>query len=325
MKQCPICYAEIEGNNNRPSVCSVCDTDLAVIEEMDQLPQILSKKADAAMEQDDVKKALDCYRSALALAPENEALLRKAAEITDAGGDAQKTVQAWRDLLLVCPEDQTALEQIAKLEKPETSGRRNYWVIPGIILLSLLVGWYGNGLRIKSMTPSKTDPILLSSTGVVNKTLLPAEGTRSSEGGVATSTRAQDRVHSEEPQVKAASEPARSEVSVQKAPTGLPKGVKVEVFNGGVLITGHVAYPWDRQALSEKLVQGGTWAFVDVTRVRVKNPGALRYTIKSGDSLSKVAQFFQGNTEYWSVLFKENQSTLSNPEKLYPGQVIIIP
>ena len=46
------------------------------------------------------------------------------------------------------------------------------------------------------------------------------------------------------------------------------------------------------------------------------------YTIKSGDTLWGIAQRY--NTT-WQFLYNLNRDKISNPDKIYPGQVILVP
>lgn len=47
------------------------------------------------------------------------------------------------------------------------------------------------------------------------------------------------------------------------------------------------------------------------------------YTVVAGDSLSKIAKRYPGLT--WNDIFKANQDQLSDPDKIFPGQVLNIP
>lgn len=49
------------------------------------------------------------------------------------------------------------------------------------------------------------------------------------------------------------------------------------------------------------------------------------YTIKSGDSLSKIAKQFYGNASEWDKIYKANQDKIKDPNMIHPGQQIIIP
>lgn len=49
------------------------------------------------------------------------------------------------------------------------------------------------------------------------------------------------------------------------------------------------------------------------------------YTVKSGDSLSKIAQEVYGSANEYNKIFEANKPMLSSPDKIYPGQVLRIP
>jgi outer membrane protein OmpA-like peptidoglycan-associated protein len=49
------------------------------------------------------------------------------------------------------------------------------------------------------------------------------------------------------------------------------------------------------------------------------------YVVKKGDTLSKIAQEQLGKASLWKYLYELNKDTIKNPDKLIPGQKIIIP
>lgn len=49
------------------------------------------------------------------------------------------------------------------------------------------------------------------------------------------------------------------------------------------------------------------------------------YTVKSGDTLSKIAQHAYGAANRYNEIFEANKPMLSDPDKIYPGQVLRIP
>ncbi|WP_462114998.1 LysM peptidoglycan-binding domain-containing protein [Lysobacter xanthus] len=49
------------------------------------------------------------------------------------------------------------------------------------------------------------------------------------------------------------------------------------------------------------------------------------YTVKSGDSLSKIAQQAYGQANQWSAIFEANRDKISDPDKIFPGQVLVLP
>lgn len=63
------------------------------------------------------------------------------------------------------------------------------------------------------------------------------------------------------------------------------------------------------------------------TSVNAQQPSQSNreYTIKSGDSLSKIAKRFYGNAGEWEKIYKANQDKIKDPNLIYPGQKIVIP
>ncbi|MFH4416521.1 MAG: peptidoglycan-binding protein LysM [Neisseriaceae bacterium] len=49
------------------------------------------------------------------------------------------------------------------------------------------------------------------------------------------------------------------------------------------------------------------------------------YEVKAGDTLSKIAQHFYGDSEKYNLIFEANKPMLRDPDKIYPGQVLIVP
>jgi len=49
------------------------------------------------------------------------------------------------------------------------------------------------------------------------------------------------------------------------------------------------------------------------------------YTVKSGDTLSKIAKHVLGDANAYMEIFNLNRDQLSDPDKIQPGQVLKIP
>jgi nucleoid-associated protein YgaU len=49
------------------------------------------------------------------------------------------------------------------------------------------------------------------------------------------------------------------------------------------------------------------------------------YTVRSGDSLSKIAKDYYGNAGSYMKIFEANRDKLSDPNKIQPGQELVIP
>ena len=49
------------------------------------------------------------------------------------------------------------------------------------------------------------------------------------------------------------------------------------------------------------------------------------HTVQSGDTLSKIAKEVYGDANAYNRIFDANKPMLSDPDKIYPGQVLVIP
>lgn len=96
--------------------------------------------------------------------------------------------------------------------------------------------------------------------------------------------------------------------------------------DGSATVTGNVSSQEDREKI---LVAVGNVAGVgQVTdSVTVVQAGAESryYTVKSGDTLSAIARSVYGSASDYQRIFDANKPMLTHPDKIYPGQVLIIP
>ena len=52
---------------------------------------------------------------------------------------------------------------------------------------------------------------------------------------------------------------------------------------------------------------------------------ATTYTVRSGDTLSKIAKEHLGDANAYMAIFEANRDQLTDPDKIKPGQVLKIP
>lgn len=51
----------------------------------------------------------------------------------------------------------------------------------------------------------------------------------------------------------------------------------------------------------------------------------MTYTVKPGDTLSKLAQRFYGHPQEWPKIYQANRDVVSNPNVIEPGWKLVIP
>jgi nucleoid-associated protein YgaU len=68
-------------------------------------------------------------------------------------------------------------------------------------------------------------------------------------------------------------------------------------------------------------VEGGSSSTAPSSSVGV----GKTYTIKKGDSLSKIAKREYGDAQQWRRIYEANRDIIKDPDLIYPGQVVRIP
>ena len=73
---------------------------------------------------------------------------------------------------------------------------------------------------------------------------------------------------------------------------------------------------WPTEVVADIKATGGTGGTASSART---------YTVKSGDTLSKIAQRELGDPNAYMEIFNLNKDQLSDPDKIKPGQVLKLP
>jgi nucleoid-associated protein YgaU len=63
----------------------------------------------------------------------------------------------------------------------------------------------------------------------------------------------------------------------------------------------------------------------EALKIDIPDISKTMYTVKSGDSLSKISKEVYGDAMAYNRIFEANKPMLSDPDKIYPGQVLYIP
>ncbi|CAN5621342.1 peptidoglycan-binding protein LysM [soil metagenome] len=108
---------------------------------------------------------------------------------------------------------------------------------------------------------------------------------------------------------------------------GVPvEGLRIRFNSGTATVEGKANSQMHRETV---IIAIGNTEGVDKVddRMTVENPGpeATFYTVKSGDTLSKIAKEHYGSASKYPAIFEANRPMLSDPDKIYPGQVLRIP
>ena len=102
--------------------------------------------------------------------------------------------------------------------------------------------------------------------------------------------------------------------------------LNISVQDGVVELTGAIDTQTELEAIV--LLLGNTDGVSRVNeevKVLTPTPPARFYTVVHGDNLSKIAQRFYGSPGRHREIFEANQPMLSDPNQIYPGQVLRIP
>jgi nucleoid-associated protein YgaU len=118
----------------------------------------------------------------------------------------------------------------------------------------------------------------------------------------------------------------------------LQPGVTVSVDeNDKVTLSGQVDSREARQRIIATVANiEGVDAVDDQLVILIKNvdaapaqetaaPEKQFYQVKSGDTLSKIAKEMYGDANKYPKIFEANKPMLSDPDKIYPGQTLVIP
>ena len=90
---------------------------------------------------------------------------------------------------------------------------------------------------------------------------------------------------------------------------------------------------WDQiklvnQDFGQDLMAEITYATDDLAAAAAAVAGGTQtrsYTVKAGDTLSKIAKAHYGDASQYTKIFEANRDKLKDPDKIFPGQVLVIP
>ena len=103
--------------------------------------------------------------------------------------------------------------------------------------------------------------------------------------------------------------------------------------DGKLHFNGTVTSEAEKNAIWDALKTVPDWRNEVVADIKVQpKPGVAApvssmktYTVKAGDTLSKISKEFYGNANEYMRIFNANKDQLSDPDKIKPGQELKIP
>ena len=101
----------------------------------------------------------------------------------------------------------------------------------------------------------------------------------------------------------------------------------VKEENGKLIVTGTVDTQYEKNLLWDKIKEIGGDAPSDlVADINVAtNDYYAKYTVKSGDTLGKIAKHFYEEPKKYTQIYDANTDVLEHPDKIEVGQVLKIP
>lgn len=101
----------------------------------------------------------------------------------------------------------------------------------------------------------------------------------------------------------------------------------VKEENGVLTITGTVHTEYEKNQLWDQIKEvGGATPSDLVADIRVETSDYYAiYTVKSGDTLGKIAKHFYEEPKKYTQIFEANTDVLDHPDKIEIGQVLKIP
>ncbi len=104
------------------------------------------------------------------------------------------------------------------------------------------------------------------------------------------------------------------------------ENVAVQIEGDKIVLSGAAASP---EAAEKAILAAGNIQGVAVVESKLTVAAAMPeprfYTVKPGDTLSKIAKHFYGDANRYQAIFEANKPMLSHPDKIYPGQALRIP
>ncbi len=105
------------------------------------------------------------------------------------------------------------------------------------------------------------------------------------------------------------------------------QGGDVREENGILKVKGEAKTQYEKDIMWDKIKEIGGSSPSDIkANITVADDSVYhRHTVKSGESLSKIAKHYYGDAMKYKEIFAANQNILKNPDLIHPDQELVIP
>jgi len=104
--------------------------------------------------------------------------------------------------------------------------------------------------------------------------------------------------------------------------------INFDIVEGGgkLQLTGTASYQLAKDELWNAIKRHSGWEDELAADIKVANTDLHgQYTVKGGDSLSKIARYIYGDASAFQKIFDANRDILKAPDVIHPGQILKIP
>ena len=104
------------------------------------------------------------------------------------------------------------------------------------------------------------------------------------------------------------------------------KNLQITEQDGKLKVSGTSSYQLGKNELWNSIKAHNGWENEVAVDIKVESTDIHGvYTVKSGDSLSKIAKYVYGDAQSYNKIFEANRDVLKNPDLIQPGQQLKIP
>jgi len=104
------------------------------------------------------------------------------------------------------------------------------------------------------------------------------------------------------------------------------QGFSIRESAGKVSITGRSTYQLEKDLLWDAIKKHTGWENEVAADIKVEKTDVFGvYTVKPGDSLSKIAKSAYDDAGKYMTIFEANKDQLKDPNVIQPGQKLVIP